>query len=357
MKTRPSNILKCQLTVWTWILALSIVHPGSSLAQSKINWLFKNHRDGYPMFRIPTMLSLPNGIILAFCEGRQSLMDHGNIDLVMKSSSDSGKTWSKLHVVWDQQNHTCGNPVPVFEAQTQTLFLIATLDNDSVFVLSSTDFGNSWNQPRNITAMVKPSNWEWYATGPVHGIQLQRSVWAGRLVVPCNHTVRGSSIHQSHAIFSDDQGKTWSRSENVPDQKTDECTLAECSNGELYLNMRNSDRRLPNRKVCYSKDGGSHWTNGAFDSVLVEPICQGSVLSLTDHQMVFSNPYHRSKRKNLTLSFSRDNGQTWYKRIPVFHGKAAYSDLIQLNHSQLLICFETGKFLPYGGIVFTTISY
>ena len=36
--------------------------------------------------------------------------------------------------------------------------------------------------------MDKREGWGWYATGPVHGIQLQRGKHAGRLVVPCDHS-------------------------------------------------------------------------------------------------------------------------------------------------------------------------
>lgn len=62
------------------------------------------------MYRIPALVVAPNGNLLAFCEGRQSLRDHGNVDLVMKTSKDSGKTWGPLQLLWNRDNNTCGNP-------------------------------------------------------------------------------------------------------------------------------------------------------------------------------------------------------------------------------------------------------
>ena len=46
-------------------------------------------------------------------------------------------------------------------------------------------------------------------SGPVHGIQLQRGPHAGRLVIPCDHRVRGVDSWGSHLVYSDDHGETW----------------------------------------------------------------------------------------------------------------------------------------------------
>jgi hypothetical protein len=44
------------------------------------------------------------------------------------------------------------------------------------------------------------------------------------------------------------------------------------------------------------------------------------------------------------------NQSEWTKSIVVHAGKAAYSDMVELDQGSLLILFETGKLLPYGGI-------
>lgn len=313
--------------------------------------LFKKHQDGYNMFRIPTIVQTKSGKILAFCEGRGSLRDGGNIDLVMKSSTDNGLTWSDLKVIWNDAKNTCGNPSPVVDIETGAVLVIATLNNDRVFLLRSNDEGNNWESPKEITASTKLPNWKWYASGPVHAIQLTNSSYKNRIVVPCNHTVLGKDKHISHCIFSDDSGETWNLGESVAAEQTDECTVAELSTGTLLLNMRNNDRRLPNRKVAQSFDGGKAWTIPAYDSTLVEPICQGSLLRHSSNLLLFSNPNHEKSRKNLSIAISENDGKSWARKVRIFGKKSAYSDLVELDNGDLLCIYETGWFLPYARIV------
>ena len=46
-----------------------------------------SERSGYFTFRIPSIIEAPNGDLIAFAEGRESLRDEGDIDLVMKRST------------------------------------------------------------------------------------------------------------------------------------------------------------------------------------------------------------------------------------------------------------------------------
>ena len=313
--------------------------------------IFKKHQDGYNMFRIPTIVQTKSGKLLAFCEGRGSLRDGGNIDLVMKSSTDNGLTWSQLKLIWNDAKNTCGNPSPVVDIETGAVLVVATLNNDKVFLLKSKDEGSTWEKPKDITEGTKLPEWKWYASGPVHAIQLTNSSYKNRIVVPCNHTVLGKDKHISHCIFSDDNGETWNLGESVAAEQTDECTVAELSDGSLILNMRNNDRRLPNRKIAQSFDGGKSWTIPVYDSTLVEPICQGALLQYDTETLLFSNPKNKKSRKNLTLSISKDGGKTWLKTILIHRKKSAYNDIVKLENGDLLCIYETGWFLPYARIV------
>ena len=266
---------------------------------TNIQYLFKNHQEGYSVYRIPTIISINNGKLLAFCEGRRSIMDNGNIDIIMKRSINNGNTWSSLKIIWDMGSNTCGNPSPVFDRSTGNIILLATLNNDKVYVLRSKNEGNGWEPPEEITSAVKPQNWEWYATGPVHGIQLEKANFKNRIVVPCNHTVAGEDQHVSHVIYSDDDGVSWKLGGSVPNKKTDECTVAELANGNILLNMRNCERTLPNRKISISENGGITWGTAIFDSTLIEPICQGALLTYSFSPAIplFSNPFHKKNVK------------------------------------------------------------
>ena len=91
---------------------------------------------------------------------------------------------------------------------------------------------------------------------PGVGIQLTKGPHAGRLVVPCDHST-ADGVYGSHAIYSDDAGKTWKRGEPIL-PNVNECQVVELSDGTLLMNMRNyakSQSRV--RAVATSADGGS----------------------------------------------------------------------------------------------------
>src|SRR5690349_7570826 len=81
--------------------------------------LFVSGTDGYKSYRIPAIVTTNNGTLLAFCEGRRNnAADAGDIDILLKRSTDGGRTWSAQHVIWDDSTNTCGNPCPVVDVTT-----------------------------------------------------------------------------------------------------------------------------------------------------------------------------------------------------------------------------------------------
>ena len=307
------------------------------------------------MYRIPTIIKTQSGTLLAFCEGRQSLFDHGHIDMVMKTSADGGETWSPLRVIWTDGKSTCGNPAPVIDERSGDIVLLGTYNNIQVMLMRSSDAGAHWTAPQDITAQIKSPDWQWYATGPVHGIQIKQGQFKGRIVIPCNHTMMGAKQHISHVIYSDDHGYTWHQGGSSC-INTDECTTAELQNGELILNMRSYDRALPKRKICRSTDGGLSWSTCVYDTALTEPVCQGALLCYDAATVLFTNPAHHKSRKQLSLSISYDHCQTWNRKILLHRGPSAYSDMAALANGDVVCIYECGKFWPYGGIAMQIIE-
>ena len=67
-------------------------------------------QEGYHTYRIPSLLVTSKGSVLAFCEGRKtSGGDHGDVDLVMKRSTDGARTWSALSIVHEEGNWSLRN--------------------------------------------------------------------------------------------------------------------------------------------------------------------------------------------------------------------------------------------------------
>ena len=313
--------------------------------------VFVSGEGGYHTYRIPAIVVSPKGTVLAFCEGRKnSGSDAGNIDLVLKRSFDGGETWAAMQVVYEDGANTIGNPCPVVDQTTGTIWLAFTRNNDGVFVTHSADDGETWTAPVEITSDVKPSDWTWYATGPCHGIQLS----SGRLLMPCDHRIQGNPEQFSHVIYSDDHGASWKLGGTVS-EKTDECTAVETMDGHVYLNMR-SYLGKNRRAVASSDDGGITWTPSTLDETLIEPVCQASVLRIpgNKNRIVFSNPAS-VKREKMTLRLSYDEGQSWTPGKTLHNGPSAYSDLATTPDGTILCLYERGLKHPYETITLARV--
>ncbi len=340
---------------------------------------FVSGTGGYHTYRIPALIVTRSGTLLAFCEGRKnSRSDTGDIDLLVKRSTDGGATWSESSVVWDDGTNTCGNPCPVVDQTTGVIWLAMTWnhgeddereimnnagrDTRRVFISPSADDGRTWSKPREITTAVKRSDWRWYATGPGVGIQLEKGPWKDRLLIPCDHSVALSGRDQlgynSHVIFSDDHGQNW-RLGGVISPAVNECQVVELSDGVLMINMRNYDRSRTTRAIATSTDGGTTWSPVRHDPVLVEPICQASFLRCTEqppddrNRLLFANPAHGEpgRRRDLTIRMSYDEGRTWPVQRVLWAGPAAYSSLAVLPNGRVACLFEAGDQQPYERIV------
>ena len=345
---------------------------------NELKYIFKSGSEGYNTFRIPSIITTDSGVVLAFAEGRKnSSSDSGDIDLVLKRSTDGGKTWSDLIVIRDDSTNVCGNPSPVIDRKTGKIFLLSTwnrgddteseiinmtsVDTRRVYVMNSIDEGLSWSKPIEITDKVKKPNWTWYATGPVHGIQIREGSKKGRMIIPCDHIEANTKKYYSHIIYSDDGGSSWNIGGTTPQDQVNECSVAEIGKGKLILNMRNYDRTQMNRKISISNDYGESWGDIYDDKALVEPICQASILRYSfkgygRNDLLFINPADKNKRLNMTLRLSNDLGRTWKGEFLLHEGPSAYSDITKLRNGNVGCLFEAGKNSPYEGIVYREVD-
>lgn len=340
---------------------------------------FAGGKDGYHTYRIPALAVSSKGTILAFCEGRRnSSGDSGNIDLLLKRSTDHGKTWSAQQVVWDDGPNTCGNPCAVVDKATGTIFVLSTWnrgddhegaiiartskDTRRVFVLRSDDDGLTWSKPVEITDAVKKPAWTWYATGPGSGIQLENGPHQGRLVIPCDHIEAETKHYYSHILFSDDHGATWQLGGRTPEHQVNECAVVELAGGKIMLNMRNYNRTNRARQTAISDDGGLTWRDQRHDPALIEPICQAAIERVRwpaagkPGMMVFSNPASTTDRVNMTVRASIDDGKTWPVCKALRPGPSGYSDLAVLPNGNIGCLYEGGQKSIAESIIFETIA-
>ncbi len=335
--------------------------------------VFVSGQEGYHTYRIPAIVATSQQTLLAFCEGRKtSIEDSGDVDLLVKRSSDGGKTWGPLELVHEEGGTakvTIGNPCPVVDESTGTIWLPFLRNSDDVLLTHSTDDGRSWATPVEITDAVKKRNWYYYATGPGVGIQLSSSAHRGRLVIPSHHSeqIDDKAVILSHVFYSDDHGQTWQLGDSVG-LHTNECQVAELSDGRLIMNMRNywgRNSEIPERggmrAVSYSSDGGETWSELEFHKTLVEPVCQASILGYSidgteKQRLLFSNPASSTERHRLTVRLSEDEGRSWANAKILHDGPSAYSCLVILPSGSIGCLYEGGTHNPNEKIIFAQFS-
>ncbi|WP_350277438.1 sialidase family protein [Kribbella sp. HUAS MG21] len=378
MRLRPPAPLAAAALLVSTILtapAAAADQSGEAVPFVEENVPFQQKTGGYACYRIPAVVHATNGDVLAFAEGRVAdCGDDGDIDLVLRRSSDGGKTWGPLQVVSDGNGGTHGNPVPIVDNRTGRIVLVTThngpepctngCDRDP-YVQTSDDFGSTWTAPRELTDAKLP-NWNfWYATGPMHGIQLQHGPHAGRLVVGASFETydgTGPHVYGTHLLYSDDAGETWHiGAQTSRDDGTviaQEVTVVELADGRIYALARERGTDPGNRAFATSSDGGTSF-DAPFRTLpqLEMPDVQGALVRFSEgpeqNRILFSAPAHPAAREVMTVRSSYDEARSFgtWEEGKVFHwGPSAYSDMVRLDGDQAGLLYEGGVASPYESI-------
>ena len=369
----------------------AVVKPLAEPMQGPISHtdVFLSGKEGYHSYRIPAIVCSKKGTLLAFAEGRKdNRSDSGNIDIVLRRSTDNGKTWLPMQVVANNKKGVAGNPCPVVDTKTGDILLITIRQTPGstqrsirdgkkghrrdYFVQRSSDDGKTWSKPKRI-GVTDPLKPRWQAGGPGHALQLKRGEHAGRILVAGNHsTGKDWTTNALHVIYSDDGGHTWKLGAVAPATKTiwpSEALAAELPDGTVCLTVRdqkNAKGAPPTanpatRAFAWSRDGGESFDGPSqLASDVTAPVCHGSILefSATDqgdakNDLVVCYPNDAKERKNLCIRCSNDCGKTWSKCRVIYPDSAAYSDLVRTADGGLGVFYERDN---YGRITFALIG-
>jgi sialidase-1 len=343
--------------------------------------LFVAGEGGYKVYHIPGIAVTAKGTVLAWCEARKKGGDWDDIEILVRRSSDDGKTWgapTKFPKVEGPKEKnpfslalknvnpadvTYNNPVLIAD-RDGTVHGVFCLEYMRAFYIRSADDGLTWSTPVEITRTFekfRPAyDWKVLATGPDHGIQLR----TGRLLVPVwLSTGTGGNAHRPSVvgtIYSDDAGRTWKAGDiAVPNTEEmvnpNETVALERADGTVLLNSRN-ESPTHRRLITTGPDGATGWSTPFFHQELLEPICMAGLVRFSGagdgrrNRIVFSNPHNLSRgdgkeepgknrdRKNVSLKLSYDEGETWPVSKSVEPGYSAYSD-VAVTQNGTILCF------------------
>ena len=334
-------------------------------------------QSGKNYYRIPTLIQLTNGDLLAFADKRiGSIGDvpKSPIETVYKKSTNNGKTWSQEKRISPQSTSkslSYGDGAYCVDRKTGNIICLVV--GDEGFLSSKPDKpiktrliigrnnGATWDAPIDITDKIyganckDPDRKNWYGAFVTsgNGVQLRN----GRIMFVLN--VRKSdkvSPLYNHVLYTDDGGATWNVSKGAPDISKNpsrggsEAKIVELNDGTLLMAIR--PEGIFQRFLAKSTDNGETWGVAEPRSDLPSSSSNGDIIYYTSTlngwdknriiTMFDSVPYTRATPPgNPKLYWSYDEGKTW-KGLLIHSGNAGYSSLAILKDGSIGILAEIG---------------
>lgn len=358
-------------------------------------------QDGVNTSRIPGITTSKEGTLLAVYDARHETSRdlQGDIDIALNRSLDGGETWQPMQIVLDMKtwgglpekyNGVSDACVLVDEGSgaiyVAGLWMYGVLDGETgkwvegltqdstrwmhqwqargsqpglevketsqFLITKSTDEGQTWSEPVNITRNTKRPEWWLYAPAPGHGITLQD----GTLVFPTQGRDK-DGVPFSNITWSKDGGKTWTAS-NPAYSNTTECMAVQLQDGRIMLNMRDNRNRgnkeVNGRRICVTSDLGETWTEHPTSrKALVEPTCMASIhkhiykeKGVEKSLLLFCNPESHESRHRMTLKVSFDDGESWPVERKILldeYESFGYSCITSVDEATIGIFYESSQ--------------
>lgn len=361
--------------------------------------IFENGKDGHHTYRIPSVLTLPNGNIIAITEARSNgVSDCAENDIVLKISEDEGKTWGSLITAAESGQSSLNNPVGVYISERNRVIIMyqeypPKLNEGSAssgfdgnitrtYISVSDDGGKTWQPKRDITKQAKQPDATGYASGPGIGIRVMAGQDKGRIIIPLNAS-GGKDGWFNYLVYSDDLGDSWNILPGHSSYGTNESQIIQVSDTEFLINAR--CHRFPGDDI----KAPAGWNPWNFDKVtrfrgmipltiqgtqtqwgvtkvrtdMPNPLCQGAIFRYSGlktgekSRVLFSNPASQltapmdgrrytntpPARINGTVAISYDDATTWSDSKRIYGNRFTefqYSVLTNLGNGKIGCMFE-----------------
>lgn len=272
-----------------------------AVPDAKVKTLSEGDRDCIT-YRIPGMIRTTNGTLLACFDARyENHLDlTSDIDVAVVRSEDGGLTWSEPTVAMDAgpgKGNGCGDPCILQDTATGRIWIqaLATHFDRNPCLLNcrpgfEPDDTGQWEMvysdddgktwSKNINITREIKQPQWTTILAGPGCGIYTS--KGVIVFPAQiWDWKARPVSMSTICYSTDNGKTWHYGNGVP-HRTSECQVAELADGSLMLSCRNET--FQGRRVVYvSRDLGKTWQPHATNTnTLKDPACQASLVAFNN---------------------------------------------------------------------------
>lgn len=413
--------------IFTLLLLLTTLTPDYCLGKTNMaestdsfTTLVFNRASSPIPYRIPALAQTRKGTLLAACDYRYSKSDVGwnnrnglwQIDVVMKRSTDHGRTWSEQECV------ACGNENAIDTVRTaygdpgivadrtsdnvllhcvagKTSYQGATRHNPQhAIFFHSQDGGLTWDNGTDLTEMIHglydgklPNGGNadglFLTSGRIMQSRYVRKGQFFRLYIA--HPIRQRGVNRcgTFVIYSDDFGHTWNVLGNpatAPSIAQDESKIEELPDGSVLLSCRDAagGRRFNVFTYTNALEGTGTWGREVMPENMTGKYvnaCNGEVLILPAKRnvdgrklFVILQSVPLSARRDSVGFFykelaTRDDyssperlGNNWMKGLCVTSESSCYSTMVDMDNGRIGFLYEVRGFDGGYDIEFKNLS-
>lgn len=318
-------------------------------------------------YRIPGIITAWDGSLVAVTDKRK--YNQGDIpediDIVVRRSTDNGKTWSEPVTMAQGTGvgHGYGDAA-IVRTNTENellcifiggngLFASTTSNRIRTYISRSADNGQSWSEPEDITdQLFSGERASWTASFCAAGNGLKTRNGVLMFVAAMRHD-SGNTLY-NHVVYSNDNGVTWNVS-NSAMMGGDESKVVELNDGHILMSIRRQSKGARYYTISDnvpSKTEPVSWTEKNTNTVsswpeMIEPACNGDIVRYTSKldgydkdRILHTVPNHASERQNVSLFLSYDEGKTWDVKKTLCATGSAYSSIAILDDGTIGVYLE-----------------